>query len=235
MQTTALSDATHALAMGEPLVIPEYNRLRPNREGGQALEQATLRAGVVVSFSRSEEIFGDDEPADHVYKVLTGTVCTYKILSDGRRQIGEFYLQNEWFGLEHVSRHSQSAAAITDGKILVIKRTALMALAGRDPAVSQQLLVLMASELARAEDRVLLLAKTAEERVAGFLLEMAKRSRAGNLIELPMLRQDIADYLGLTIETVSRTLRSLKDHAAIEVSTRRVTLRNRSTLSRING
>jgi len=86
------------------------------------------------------------------------------------------------------------------------------------------------------QDRVLLLVKSAQERVASFLLEMAERAPAGNAIELPMSRQDIADYLGLTIETVSRTLTSLESVAAIEVSTsRRIVLRNRSALNRLNG
>jgi CRP/FNR family nitrogen fixation transcriptional regulator len=83
---------------------------------------------------------------------------------------------------------------------------------------------------------MLLLAKTAQERLASFLLEMAERSLGGNAIDLPMTRQDIADYLGLTIETVSRTLRSLESCAAIEVpSSRHIVLRNRSALIRMSG
>ena len=82
----------------------------------------------------------------------------------------------------------------------------------------------------------MLLVKSAQERVASFLLEMAERGLAGNAIELPMSRQDIADYLGLTIETISRTLTSLESCAAIEVpSSRRIVLRNRSALNRMNG
>jgi CRP-like cAMP-binding protein len=82
----------------------------------------------------------------------------------------------------------------------------------------------------------LLLIKSAQERVAGFLLEMAQRASSGNAIDLPMSRQDIADYLGLTIETVSRTLTSLETAATIDVPTsRRIVLRNRSALSRMNG
>jgi CRP/FNR family nitrogen fixation transcriptional regulator len=203
--------------------------------GHNSLVQAMQRAGIVVSHARCTEIFGDDEPADHLYKVIRGAVCTYKILSDGRRQISEFYLPGECFGLEYAGTHSHSAEAITDAKTLVIKKTALMKLADRDATIVQQLLDLTAVELARVQDRVLLLAKTAEERVVGFLLDMAKRLPGGNSIELPMLRQDIADYLGLTIETVSRTLKSLKDNATIEVSTRHVVLRDWPALSRLNG
>ena len=90
-------------------------------------------------------------------------------------------------------------------------------------------------ELSRVQDRILLLIKSAQERVASFLLEMAKRAPGGNTIELPMSRQDIADYLGLTIETVSRTFTSLEMASAIEVSTsRRIVLRNPAALNRMN-
>jgi len=110
------------------------------------------------------------------------------------------------------------------------------ALAGRDAAIGRELFALTGRELRRVQDRVLLLVKSAQERVASFLLEMAERASGGNIVELPMSRQDIADYLGLTIETVSRTLTGLESIAAIEVPTsRRIVLRNRSTLCRLNG
>src|SRR6516164_3742786 len=140
------------------------------------------------------------------------------------------------FGLEFADEHSLSAEAITDCKILVVKRNALNALAGRDASVAKQLLTLTGCELHRVQNRILLLIKNAQQRVAGFLLEMARRDSPGDVIELPMSRQDIADYLGLTVETVSRTLTSLECVAAIEVTTsRRIVLRNRSALSHLNG
>ena len=110
-----------------------------------------------------------------------------------------------------------------------------MAFGASNAAIVPELLALTSFELARAQSRTQLLAKTAEERVGGFLLEMSSRSLAGDLVDLPMLRQDIADYLGLTIETVSRTLRTLKEYAAIEVLHHGVVLRNRSMLNRLNG
>ena len=118
----------------------------------------------------------------------------------------------------------------------MVKRNAITALAGRDPAIGRELFALTGRELRRVQDRVLLLVKSAQERVASFLLEMAERASAGNTIELPMSRRDIADYLGLTIETVSRTLTGLESATTIEVPTsRRIVLRNRSALSRLNG
>lgn len=191
--------------------------------------------GAPMPFARNAEIYGENEPAEYIYKVISGTVRTYKVLSDGRRQIGAFYLPGDIFGLEIGEEHSFSAEAIVNCKVLVIKRSALVTLASRDNDVARQLWALTANELQRAQGHIMLLIKTAQERVAGFLLEMAARSAAATEIDLPMSRQDIADYLGLTIETVSRTLTQLENSAAIEVPTsRRIVLRNRAALSRLN-
>jgi CRP/FNR family transcriptional regulator, nitrogen fixation regulation protein len=198
-----------------------------------ALAQAMM--GAVMSFPRNSEIFGENEPAEYVYRVISGSVRTYKILSDGRRQVSGFYLPGDIFGLEFADEYTFSAEAIADAKVVVVKRSAITALAGRDSAIGRELLVLTGRELRRVQDRVLLLVKSAQERVASFLLEMAERaSGGGNTVELPMSRQDIGDYLGLTVETVSRTLTALENAAAIEVLTsRRIVLRNRSALSRL--
>jgi CRP/FNR family transcriptional regulator, nitrogen fixation regulation protein len=192
--------------------------------------------GAAMSFTRNSEIYGENEPADYLYKVISGSVRTYKILSDGRRQIGAFYLPGDIFGLEMGDEHTFSAEAISDCKVLVIKRNAVTNLAARDNDVARELWTLTGRELRRVQDHILLLVKTAQERVVSFLLEMAARTPAANAVDLPMSRQDIADYLGLTIETVSRTLTHLESTAAIELpSSRRVVLRNRSALGRLNG
>ena len=191
--------------------------------------------GACMPFLRNAEIYGESEPADYLYKVVSGTVRTYKILTDGRRQIGAFYLPGDIFGLESGDEHAFSAEAITNSTVLVIKRSAVVALATRDNSVAQQLWAMTSRELRRVQDHILLLIQTAQERVAGFLLEMANRVPGGNAVELSMSRQDIADYLGLTIETVSRMLTILEKSAAIELpSSRRIVLRNRSALSRLN-
>ncbi len=119
--------------------------------------------------------------------------------------------------------------------MLVIKRSSVMAMAQRDNDVARELWTTTADELQRVQDHIMLLIKTAQERVAGFLLEMSARAHVANEFDLPMSRQDIADYLGLTIETVSRTLTQLENSAAIAVpSARRIVLRNRGALSRMN-
>jgi CRP/FNR family transcriptional regulator, nitrogen fixation regulation protein len=191
--------------------------------------------GAPVAFSRNAEIYGESEPAEYLYKVVSGTVRTYKVLTDGRRQVGGFYVAGDIFGLETGAEHTFSAEAITECEVLVIKRSALVALAERDHEVARTLWTITGGELRRVQSHIMLLVKSAQERVAAFLLEMAERISADNAVELPMSRQDIADYLGLTIETVSRTLTLLENAATIELSSsRRIVLRNRSALTRLN-
>jgi CRP-like cAMP-binding protein len=235
-QTANRSDAIRRSAVSSRNAAPVPKHQRDDAMDGHALEQSMQLMGAMMAYPRNSEIFGENEPADYLYKVVSGSVRTYKILSDGRRQIGGFYMPGDIFGLEFAYEHTLSAEAITDAKVLVVKRSTLNALAGHDASIARQLFALTACELRRVQDRILLLIKSAQERVASFLLEMSERVSGANSIELPMSRQDIADYLGLTIETVSRTLTSLECSAAIEVPTsRRIVLRNRLALSRMNG
>jgi CRP-like cAMP-binding protein len=219
----SLHQPVSAFSAPAPRVQPQTN--------GNSIELM----GAPMLFARNAEIYGENEPAEYLYKVVSGAVRTYKVLSDGRRQIGFFYLPGDVFGLEVGDQHSFSAEAIADCKVLVIKRSSVIALAARQTDVARQLWEMTATELRRVQDHVVLLIKTAQERVAGFLLEMAARSPGASEIELPMPRRDIADYLGLTIETVSRTLTQLELSAAIAVPTsRRIVLRNRAALTRMN-
>jgi CRP/FNR family nitrogen fixation transcriptional regulator len=157
------------------------------------------------------------------------------MLDDGRRQISAFYLPGDIFGMEAGEVHVSSAEAVCDAQVLVAKRSAVMARADHERELSRQLWALTVCELQRIQEHSMLLIKSAEERVAGFLLEMAARSSAGVAIDLPMCRQDIADYLGLTIETVSRTFTQLVQSRTIALeSSRRIILRNRAALDRLN-
>jgi CRP/FNR family nitrogen fixation transcriptional regulator len=192
--------------------------------------------GVPMSFGRGAEIFGEGEIAENVYRVVGGSVRTYRVLTDGRRQIDSFYLPGDIFGLEAGTEHSCSAEAIGPATIVVFRRNAVLASAERHGDVARQLLSATAVELKRAQAHVLLLIKTAKERLAAFLLEMAERMKGSGAIDLPMSRQDIADYLGLTIETVSRTLTQLTESSTIQlVASRQIRLRNVAALGRLNG
>jgi CRP/FNR family nitrogen fixation transcriptional regulator len=218
-----------------PAHIPAA-RMRANVPPSAQAAGGTIETmGTQMSYGRNEEIYGENDPAEYIYKVVGGAVRTYKILSDGRRQIGAFHLPGDMFGLEAGDDHTFSAEAVVPTKVIVIKRSAVIALAARDNGVARQLWSLTDRELHRVQEHMMLLVKSAQERVAAFLLEMAERIPAGNAVELPMSRQDIGDYLGLTIETVSRTLTQLENTATIALPTsRRIVLCNRGALSRLN-
>jgi CRP/FNR family transcriptional regulator, nitrogen fixation regulation protein len=161
-------------------------------------------------YHRSAEIFGEGEPAEYVYQVVEGAVRSCKLLSDGRRQIGAFHLAGDMFGLENGDVHRFTAEAIVDTAVRLVKRVSLAHVAENDATIARDLLNMTARNLRHAEDHMLLLGrKTSLERVAAFLLEMDCRLTAAGVMALPMCRRDIADYLGLTLETVSRALSTL--------------------------
>jgi CRP/FNR family nitrogen fixation transcriptional regulator len=188
--------------------------------------------GAPMVFQRNSEIYGEGEPAEYFYQVVRGTVRTYKVLEDGRRQIGAFHRAGEVFGLEGGNNHSFSAEAIVDCTVRLAKRSGILSVAKRDSKVAADLWSATAKSLRGAQEHMLLLGrKTAEERVVSFLLAMAGSSTSDQIIELPMSRQDIADYLGLTIETVSRTFSHLESTATIELaSSRRIRVPSRHNL-----
>jgi CRP/FNR family transcriptional regulator, nitrogen fixation regulation protein len=176
---------------------------------------------IVRSYAPKREIVSEDDPANRVYEVISGTVCTYKMLREGHRQISGFYFPGDVFGLESAQKRTVAAQAITKAEVRVIKKQALTALASSNPEVADQLLALTARELTRNQNHLLsLLSTTAEERIIAFLIDMVQRTppREDHLIGLPMSRQDIADYLGLTIETVSRTLWDLERRGAFQIN-----------------
>jgi CRP/FNR family transcriptional regulator, nitrogen fixation regulation protein len=174
--------------------------------------------GMVRSYARKREIIREDDPATRVYEVISGTVCTAKMLRDGRRQVGGFYFSGDVFGLEAAVKHTLAAQAITDVRVRIVKKQTLSAIALSDCKVADYFLSLTARELARKQSLALLLSRTAQERVIGFIVEMAQHGPSkGDRIALPMTRQDIADYLGLTIETVSRMLHDLERRGAIKI------------------
>jgi CRP/FNR family nitrogen fixation transcriptional regulator len=173
------------------------------------------RARVILSefkYNKGTEIFGEAEPADYIYQVADGAVRTHKLLCDGRRQIGAFHLTGDIFGLENGATHRFTAEAIVDTTVRLMKRCSLEHVAETDAAVALDLLNMTTTNLRHAEDHMLLLGrKTSLERVAAFLLEMDPRLTAAGVMALPMSRRDIADYLGLTLETVSRALSHLHE------------------------
>lgn len=190
-------------------------------------------SGFSMHFDRNEEVFGEQEEADFLYKIVSGAVRTFRVLSDGRRQVVGFHLAGEMFGLERGERHRCSAEAVSDCQILLIRRSLVEKAARSSADAAYGLWNLKAVELERLQDQMMLLGrKTAAERVAAFLLEMAERSASETVVDLPMSRCDIADYLGLTVETVSRTLTQFQRDGVIAMpSHRHIEIRNRAALA----
>lgn len=188
-------------------------------------------AGAQFTYRAEEEIYGEDEPAEFIYKVVSGAVRSYKLLADGRRQIGAFHLPGDLFGLEASDRHQLTAEAVVETKVVLLKRRSLDALAAQDVHIAYKLWTAAAENLRSAEQRMLLLGrKTAQERVASFLVEMDDRCGGKGMIDLPMSRRDVADYLGLTLETVSRAISQMRSTGMLSLANARHLKLNRDRL-----
>ncbi len=175
-----------------------------------------------VEAADGSTIFGESDPADHVFNITTGAVKVYKLMPDGRRAITGFLFPGDFLGLTHRESYAYSAEAISPTKLCKFPRAKLERLLEDMPKLERRLLGLASHELAAAQDQMLLLGrKTAKERVASFLVLLSNAARRhgkpGSPVDLPMSRNDIADYLGLTIETVSRTFTQLKRDGTIQL------------------
>jgi CRP/FNR family nitrogen fixation transcriptional regulator len=201
-------------------------------------ESPTAELGLARRLRKDEELFAEGEPAAFFCKVVSGAVRTYKLLDDGRRQIGAFHLPGDIFGLELGTKYRFSAEATTEASVVLYRRCAFEAMTTRDSEFSRQVMSATMRALARAQDHMLLLGrKSALEKMSTFLLDMAKRLSDDNAqIELPMSRIDIADYLGVTIETVSRSFTALERDGVIDLPVRRRTilLRDKRALQRLS-
>jgi CRP/FNR family transcriptional regulator len=160
-------------------------------------------------------IFVESEPAEDVFNVTDGAVKIYKMLPDGRRQITGFLFPGDFLGLVFNETYAYSAESLMPTTLCRFPRHRLESLLNELPKLEQRLLGAVSHELAAAQDQMVLLGrKSARERLASFLLILsnaAKRhGQPDNSILIPMSRADIGDYLGLTIETVSRTMTQFK-------------------------
>lgn len=184
----------------------------------QALADAELDSfgdiGDQQRFAPKEALFRQGDEADAVYTITSGMVRLYRLLSDGRRQILGFLLPGDFIGLAPDARYASTAEAVTPVSVCRFDARAYAALAERKPHLLASLRRAAADELAAAQDHIVLLGRrSAEERVAAFLValrgRLARRGGGAVTIALPMSRQDLADHLGLTIETVSRVISRL--------------------------
>lgn len=193
---------------------------------------ATASAAPRSPFAPGEQLFRQGDPVRLVYRVLKGAVISYRLLSDGRRQVTAFHLPGDFVGLEAGIEHATTAEALSTVHASAIERVELAERAGEDPGLARALWQITVHAVQRSEHHALILARQgATERVVAFLLDFADRMGRPEFIDLPMTRQDIADYVGLTIHTVSRTLSQLQTDGLIEArSTRHVRLIQRGRL-----
>ena len=212
---------------------PDLHRLfniSPGRKA-EAPEPAT-QAGVSMSFGRNAEIYAEGETSGYVYKVVSGVVRVSKLLPDGRRQISAFHMPGEMFGFEANELHHASAEAVVPVKVIAFKWEGVLTMDRQPVSFVREILNLTVLGLRHTQDHLLLLGrKNALERLAAFLLDMNARMGGTPVLDLAMPRHDIADYLGLTLETVSRMFAELKELGMIRLeSARRVHLIDKARL-----
>jgi len=220
MLTSALAE-TH---LHRPFGVSTHRKPEASESAGQI--------GLAMSFARNAEIYAEGETAGYVYKVISGVVRVSKLLPDGRRQISAFHMPGEMFGFEANELHHASAEAVVPTRVVAYKWEGVLGTEKQSASFVRELLTLTVLGLRHTQDHLLLLGrKNALERLAEFLLEMSARMGGSAVLELAMPRHDIADYLGLTLETVSRMFAELKEMGAIRLeSARRVHLLDKAAL-----
>jgi CRP/FNR family nitrogen fixation transcriptional regulator len=188
--------------------------------------------GTAIRFPPDRQIYAEGDEARSFYKVVRGVLRTCRFLSDGRRQIDAFHIEGDVFGFEAGADHRLSAEAVSDCSVIAFRRRGLEAILAQDARLGRWFFSHAMTSLARAREHSLLLGRgSAAVKISAFLLEVAEREGCDSVVELAMSRQDIADYLGLTIETVSRTMSQLEREGTIGLPTaRRVMLKNRMAL-----
>ena len=190
---------------------------RPAADFERSLAQAALRRVEAKEF-----LFAEGDPISHLYRIETGAIALYKVLADGRRQVMGFAYPGDLIGLGGEGEHLMNAQAIKPTRLRCLPVAALRQSVSKDPMLGFKLYEALARELAATRDLMLTTGqRSAVERVAGFLLAFSRRNKRNGQdparFELPMTRTDIGDFLGLTIETVSRTFTKLKVLGLIEL------------------
>jgi CRP/FNR family nitrogen fixation transcriptional regulator len=218
---------------------PELNTAKPATTVPMSDFKALDAFGTVVLVGRDQEVYAEGDAAEYCYKVVAGAIRTLKLMPDGRRQVSEFYLAGDLLGFEDCETRYLTAEAASDATLIRYPRRRIEAQAEADQGLARKLRDLASGSLRNCHKQMLLLGrKSAQERIATFLLEMADRApqNGDNVVELPMSRSDIADHLGLTLETVSRVLNRLhRDDTINLVSAHRVELADREALEEMGG
>ena len=214
----------------------------PSTCGGANCQTYARRLSCIRrKLSPRQHLFLQGDAQNHVYLVKSGAMCLYKLLRNGRRQIIGFKFPGELIALGHDTKYRFCAQAIAATELRSFQSHALHAAAVEDSRLMSKLYESVAGDLARAYDLALSVGqRDAEDSVATFLLTVETRAKAesadGETLSLPMSRSDIADYLGLSLETVSRIFTGFKRRGFIELSGRRgVRLVDRGALRALSG
>ena len=206
----------------------------PQRPASGFVNQIDL-IGTEVAFAKNGQFYCEGEPSTYLYKIVTGVARSYRMTAEGRRHIVAFYVHGDLFGFETGNAHTLCAEAVTDARVRVMKRASVLNRAAEDVDVAEQLWLSASGEIRRNQEHILQFgSRSARARVASFLLEMVRRIPSGHAVALSISRQDIADYLDLRIETVSRAATRLARLGAIAISSnRKITVRNSAVLTQL--
>jgi len=206
---------------------PELHDTHPiymldQRSPAPTLGESLAELGNAVSCDAKQSLFWEGDSAEYVYKVVRGVVCLYKLLPDGRRQVARFCCAGDLLGLGQRTVYQYTADTVTPVSLLRVRLADLEAEHETKIALRNELLAVIGDELRAAQDQLVLLGrKSAIERVASFVESMARQNqRQGDdavIVDLPMTRVDIADYLGLTHETVCRAFSQLKAQGVLNI------------------
>lgn len=215
MHNTAQIEAQQSANMRKRLAIPS-----PEQHGPCDALALLEQIGTILTFERNRAIVCQDDPVRFCYKVLSGCVRRVKFMQDGRRQVGEFLLPGDLFGFDDLGTHDFGAEAVSRVILRCYPRRMVEGLADDQLALSRRLRNMALVSLHTAHNRLMLFGRaTATERVASFLLEMVVRlsERSDRVVDLPMTRSDMADHLGLSIETVCRIIAYFRRNGTIAV------------------
>ena len=228
MQPLTATTAEHSKGYLSPSALRVMRR--PPASRTNTIDQI----GTDVAFATNAQIYGEGETSTYFYKIVTGLARCYRMTPDGRRQIVAFYVPGDLFGFEAGDRHALSVEAITASRVRTMKRTSILDAIARDESLAETLCASFGREIQHNQEHILQFGKPAQVRVASFLLEMMRRAPAASAEALPMSRQDVADYLELRIETVSRAMTRFAKAGAIAPSSRRnIAIRDAAALKQL--
>jgi CRP-like cAMP-binding protein len=216
-----------AASPSQPLAWPVIGTRRTmigTSSGAENDVRALQQIGTKLRVSRGKTIFNEGDPAENAYKVVNGTVRLCKHMADGRRQIAQFAFPGDFVSFMEGSEHNFTAEAVTDVVLMCYPQRQIDKLGVQKPSVRDRFLTLMCQRVCDMQNLLMVLGRqTAKERVASFLLMLLERIgfEEDDILDVPMSRQDIADNLGLTIETVCRTLSDLKRAGVIDIPNQR--------------